>query len=325
MPAAPGAGKPPSPGDLIVLIGPGQSSPQQAGIAGGARRFIASYPSLRLEIAAPSDNRAAALSQVVRDTLSKNPRAICLYISDQAAARPAANEIVRSGTILVTMGVDSDVTGVFGHVRVDLAGAAELLGERLAKIAGGKQSYVLLHRYGATPADTHCYERFMHKARSSHAIMLLEERNAAEAEELPAELLRAMFARFRHAGLAVTLDPTPWFSMPPAELLGRNARFTTLSAVPALWRYLRSGEAAALVGPLDGEIGALATEMALAAITESRQAGLIRIAPNELVTRETLDDFAKRYAAAAGLDVNELLPRSATSRPAAPPNPVIEP
>jgi ABC-type sugar transport system substrate-binding protein len=278
-----------------------------------------------LETIAPSDESSEALLRVVRDVLAKNPSAICLYVSDADAARTAATEVVRSGTILVTMGISSGATGVFGHVRVDLAGGAELLGEHLQEIVGGKRSYVLLHRYGATPTDTHCYERFMRKARSYHGIKLLEDRNAAEAQEPPAELLRAMFACFRHAGLAVTFDPTPWLSTPPAELLGSNARFATLSAAPPLWRYLQSGEAAALVGPLDGEIGSLAVEIALVGITESGKAGLERIVRNELVTRETLDDFAKRYAEAAGLDLDQLLPRPSASQPAGLPGPPVQP
>ncbi len=316
----------PSHTPLIVLIGPAQPSPQWAGIAGGARRFIKErYPSLRLETTAPRDDSGPALSQAVQDALSLEPSAICLSVSDPAHACAAAGEVVASGTILVTVGIACDIPGVHGHVRVNLASGAELLGEHLEEIAGGKRSYLLVHRCGATPVDTHCYERFMRKARSYHGITLLEERNAAETGQPPAELLRAMFARFRHAGLAVTLDPTPWLRRPPAELLGRNARFATLSAAPALWPYLRSGEAAALVGPLDGEIGALAVELALVGITDSGEAGLVRSVQSELVTRETLDDFAKRYAEAAGLDVNALLSPTAASQPAAPPGPAMGP
>lgn len=324
-PATRGSDKPPSHTDLIVLVGPPRSSPQWAGIAGGARRFVEKYPSLRLETTAPSDNTRAALRRAVREALSRKPRVICLYVADPRVARPAAEEIISDGTILVTMGSDSGARDVFGHVHVDLAGGAELLGAHLPQIAAGKRSYLLLHRHGTTPTDTHCYDRFMRKARSQYGITLLEERNAGDAERPPAELLRAMFARFRHAGLAVTLDYDPWLSTPPAELLGSNARFAALGAVPALWQYLRTGEAAALVGPLDGEIGSLAVGTALAAITESRKPGVVRFALSELVTRETLDDFASRYAEAAGLDLNELLSATASSRPAAPPDVKTEP
>jgi ABC-type sugar transport system substrate-binding protein len=315
MPARELTGKPISDGDSIVLIGPAGSSPQWAGIAGGARRFVAGYPPLTLETMAPADNTSAALSQVVREALAKGPKAICLYVSDPDAARPAARQITRRGRILVTMGVGGAVPDAFGHVSVACAGGAELLGERLEDIAGGKHSYVLLHRHGATNNDTHCYERFMLKARSSHGMTLLDERNAAESEQSPTELLREMFARFQHAGLAVTLDPRTWLSTPPDKLLGSNARFVTLGAPPVLWQYLRSGEAAALVGPLDGEIGSLAAEMAVMGITESQKPGQVRIVQMEVVKAETLGDFASRYAAAAGLDLKDLFPPSAPALP----------
>lgn len=317
-PATSGAGTPLRQGELIVLVGPPASNPQRAGIEGGARLLANRYRSLRLETVTPINSTPAALARVVGSVLSKNPDAICLYVSDATTAQPAAEEILRSGTILVTIGYES-IDGTFGHVQVDLTGGAELMGKRLTEIAGGKRSYLLVHRSGANPTATHCYERFMREARQRYGMKLLQEQNAAEAEQPPEELLRAMFARFRHAGLAVTLDPFPWLFTAPGELLGREAKFTTLCAAPALWPALRSGEAAALVGPLDGRIGALAAEMALIAITETSEAGLVRLVECELVTPETLDDFAKRYAKAAGLELDGLLPPAAASQPASGP------
>jgi ABC-type sugar transport system substrate-binding protein len=314
-PPPPGSGRLPNQGDLIVLIGPPESSPQSAGIAGGARRFIEQYPPLRLEILAPADNRSEALMQVVGKALTKHPKAICLYVSDRAAAARAAEDVVAHGVILVTLGVELDIPGVFGHVEEDVAGAAELLGRHLDEIVGGRRSYLLLHRAGTSTKDTHCYERFLAKARSYRAIPLLEERSAGPKDQSSADLVRAMFATFPHAGLVVTLEPSVWLQAAPADVLGQNARFATVGAAPALWGYLRSGQATALAGPLDGELGSLAVELALAAITESRKPGAVRTVRSELVTRETLDDFAKRYAEAAGLDLQKLLSTPASSRP----------
>jgi hypothetical protein len=317
-PAGPAKCAPPADGDLIVLIGPDQSDPRWAGIAGGAQRFIERYPSLRLHTVAPPDNSRARLLEAVRDALSEEPRVICLYISYPARARAAIDQILHHGIPLITMGVRSDNPQVFGHVQVNLAGGAQLLGENLVEIAAGKRSYLLLHWQDASAEDGHCYTRFMAMTRSHGGLTLLEQRDASTAKQTPAELLREMFTRFRHAGLAVTLHPAPWLSAPPAQLLGRDARFATLGAAPALWPYLRSGEAAALVGSIDGEVGSLAVEIAIIAMTDSRQAGLVRVVESELVTRETLGDFANRYAEAAGLDSHELLASPATSRPAPP-------
>jgi len=318
-PPLPGSGRLPNEGDLIVLIGPAESSPQWAGIAGGARRFIEPYPALRLEIVAPADNRSETLMQVVREALAKDPRAICMYVSNRAAAAAAAEAVVAHAGILVTLGVELDIPGVFGHVEEDVAGAAELLGRHLDEIVSGKRSYVLLHRAGTSTKDTRCYERFLAKARSYRAISLLEERNAGQGDQSSAELVRAMFTRFRHAGLVVTLEPSLWLSAAPADVLGQNARFATVGAAPVLWRYLRSGEATALAGPLDAELGSRAVELALAAITESRKPGAVRTVRSELVTRETLDDFAKRYAEAADLDLEKLRSMPVSSQPVEPP------
>ena len=317
VPPTPTSGRIPSEGDLIVLLGPPTSSPQSAGICGGARLFIERYPALRLETMTPAYNRGESILRTVNQALAKDPEVVCLYVSDPQAASAAAETVIGKGTILVTLGVELDVSGVFGHVREDLTGAAELLGKRLEQIVAGRQSYVLLHRNGAGPTETHCYERFLAEARSYRGITLLEERNAADAEQSPVELIQAMLRHFPHAGLIITLEPSVWLTAGASKVLGQNARFATVGAAPALWGYLRSGEATALAGVLDGEMGSLAAEVALAAITESRRAGAVRTAPAELVTRETLDDFAKRYAEAAGLNLQELLSAPAT-RPLAP-------
>jgi hypothetical protein len=301
----------PRAGELIVLIGPPAASPKWPAIAGGARRYLERYPSLRLETIAPTDNRPETLLRAADRALALNPKVVCMYVSDPRAASDAAEAVISHTTSLVTYGIELDVAGVFGHVREDLTGAAELLGKNIEQIVAGKRSYILLHRSGLNAATTHSYERFRTKARSFGSISQLEERNAADAEQPPIELIRAMFARFPNAGLVVTLEPTVWLTTPPAEVLGRNARFATVGASPALWGHLQTGSATALAGVLDGELGALAVELALAAITENHAAGKVRTAPAELVTRATLDDFAKRYAAAAGLELQELL--SATS------------
>jgi hypothetical protein len=205
------------------------------------------------------------------------------------------------------MGAESGAAGVFAHVDVGLARSAELLGENLTAIATDKRSYLLLHGRGANPTATNCYHRFMLTARKQYGMKLLYEESTVDAERTPSELVHELSGRFQHAGLMVTLDPTPWLTSPPADLLGAEARFATLSAVPALWPALRAGRAAALAGPLDGEIGALAIEAALAGITESRKPGTVHFATCELVTAESLDNFATRYAGAAGLDLDELL------------------
>lgn len=313
----PTSGSLPREGDLIVLLGPPTASPQGPAIAGGARRVIERYPLLRLETMTPADNHADTLLRTASQALAKQPRAVCMYVSAPQAASAAAEAVVRQAVILVTLGVQVDVTGVFGHVREDLTGAAGLLGNNLDRIIAGRQSYLLLHRAGADATQTHCYERFLTAARSYGTISLLDEQNAADEQQQPVELIRAMFARFPNAGLVVTLEPGAWLSTDPAEVLARGARFATVGAAPPLWGHLRSGRATALAGVLDGELGSLAADLAVAAITDSHAAGKVRIASAELVTRETLDDFAKRYAETAGLDVQELLaaPPAAPSRP----------
>ncbi len=134
-------------------------------------------------------------------------------------------------------------------------------------------------------------------------------------------LADGLLERFPNAGLVVSLDPALWLT-PQAgwerdlRQVSGDFRFATLSAAPSLWSRLgtpeRPGEAAALVGPLDGEIGYAAVEMAAQLLLGASQIVRERAVPCELVTADNLADFARRYAAAAnGLDVQPFLPATA--------------
>jgi hypothetical protein len=160
-PPTPGTGRLPGVGDLIVLIGPPQSSPQSAGIAGGARRPLERYPALELQTVAPADDRSETLMRVVDEVLAKDPKVVCLYVSSRATAETAARTVLADNAMLVTLGVDLRMPGVFGHVDEDLPAAAGLLGKHLDTIIADKHSYVLVHHAGRSPKDTQCYDRLV--------------------------------------------------------------------------------------------------------------------------------------------------------------------
>ena len=311
---APGlSGKIPKEGDRIIIVGDSSSDAQWPGIAGGARRYMAKYPGLLLETAAPPDNRGESLLKTVQQIIKTKPQVVCIQVHDPKQAQAALQAVHDAGIPLITIGVKTEFARVFGHVQDDIAGAAELLGANLETVVADKRSYMVLSGQGDAKRSAYICERFMSKARGFHGITLLEERDAAAAP--PAETIRAMFERFPNAGLVVTFDSSVWLSESPSKLLGKNARFATVGAAPVLWKYLQSGQAAALAGVDDGELGSLAMELAIAALTESRAPGALKMARARLVTRETLADFMKRYAESAGLNLRKYM-MTATSRPA---------
>lgn len=295
---------------LVYLIGPGGDCPQWPAIAGGAKRCAQQLPYMRFEAVRLYGGTPGQSSTTLPDVLGKKPFAICLYVTDPVVARPIAEQILADGPVLVTMGVPIDGIKVFAHVDPCVANAAGLLGENLIKIAAGRQSYLLLHENGKDALATRCYGRFMAAAGAQYTLTLLEQRSAADPETSPPQILAQMVKRFHRAGLVVTLSPEVWLTVPPEAVLKEQTCLATLGAFPELWPHLRSGRALALVGPLDGEIGYAAMEMVSAAFTKSREFGTQRFILPELVTPETLDDFARRYAAAAGLDLADLVPAS---------------
>lgn len=307
-------------GTVIVVIGPSETDPQWPGIRGGVQRYAARLPILRVHCPAPPDTTPAALLATVDQALELRPGVVCLCVDEPQRWQPAVERIARERVLIVTVGQELDDPRIAAHVGVDLPAAAELLGDNLERVAAGRQSYLLVHGAGSGTLATRCYQRFMEKARRQFDIKLLAEGSAADADGRGDRVLTDLLKRYPRAGLVITLDANLWLR-PPAgwerDLRGLSPdfRFATLSAAPVLWSRLGrpggDGQAVALVGPLDGDIGYAAVEAATDALLRHRQ-GAPRIIPSELVTPETLADFARRYAeAAGGLDVSAFLPRDA--------------
>jgi len=313
----PGEGRLPPAGAAIVMIGPPIGDPHWPAIVGGARRFLSNYPGVRLEVWNLAAADPAEFRKLVQSAKRRQPAAVILYVTNMPNFVAEARGLASAGPRIVTIGLRLDLD-VFGHVEVGLADAAGVLGQNLANIAPGRRTYVLLHANGGSPLASQMYLRFNSAALEQSGIVRLTERNVVDARASERELVAAMLAQFPSSALVVTLEPSLWLSRPPEELLGRQRRFATIGAPPTLWGELRSGRAAALVGALDGEIGAQAAELALEAVLDIRREVRTASVRCELVTPETLDDFARRYAESAGLNVAALLPDRQTTRPSQP-------
>lgn len=301
----------PADGAVIVFIGPRAPAGQWEAMCGGARKAAHIYPMVRLETipSLPGELELAAARAA-----EFAPAAVCMYAPPGEDADAAVRTITAHGAYVVTIGMGQRPELAFGHVRVDWTGAAEKLGRNIEKIAAGKKSCLLLHWSGRAASDADCRARFEQRARHHAAVTIIDERDASEGS--PVEVVRQMMALFPHAGLIVTLDPLPWLSSRPEELLGKNANFATIGTPPELWPALRRGAATALCGPFDGEVGRQAVEIALGALTESADPGQARTVDCELVTRDLLDSFAERYAEAAGMQVGQFQNPPTTTAPA---------
>lgn len=280
--------------------------------------FLAGVPTLRGEFETPRENTELSLRAAVRRVLEHRPRVVCLHVTDPELAAASFDLIAAEKVLLMTMGQRCQDAHVYGHVGVSLPEAADCLGENLARVAAGRRSYLLLHERGLSPEATECHRRFITGVQRHHGITVLQQENAAQSDRSPANLVEELLGRFPHAGLVVTLNPDVWLAARVGwdrrlRQLNQDFRFATLAAPPRLWRRLGTpaepGDAAALVGPLDGEIGYAAVHMAVQALVSTGAPLTARTIECELVTAENLADFAERYAAAAnGLDVSDYLP-----------------
>ena len=319
-------------GAPIIVVSPHADDPRWPGIRGGVLRYAKAVPTIRVECVVPPQDTPDSLRATLTAVLKKQPAAVCLYVTESDAREPTAlranlDRIARAQAVLITIGWSFDDKRVYGHVGVNLPEAAELLGRELARIAAPRHAYLLIHRDGASPLSTNCYQRFTSAARSQAGLTLLQDENLADRSRSPAQVVEDLLGLYPSAGLLVTIEPDVWLTAPAGWVrklrsLNRDFHFATLSAAPPLWGQLGTvatpGDAAALAGPLDGDLGYAAVELAVQALTSEREPMPVRWIPCELVTAENLPDFARRYSVAAGgLDVSRYLGGTVTI--AAPP------
>lgn len=310
----------------IAVVGAHETHPQWPGIRGGAQRYFEGVPSLVGDLVAARDATPDSLTAAVERVLERKPNAVCLHVADADAARAAIDRIVRAQVILITMGTRSGEERVSKHIGVDWPGGAELLAANLPRIAAGRKSYLFLHARGRDENATLCYQRFAAAVERQFEVTCLQEINATEDPRPPAAVVEDMLRLFPHAGLLLALEADVWLTgragwLTDLRALNREFRFATLAAAPALWSRLGTAdapaEAAALVGPLDGDIGYAAVEAAARKLLSPTNIFPAPVIPCELVTPDNLSDFARRYAAAAnGLNVAAFLPsRAEQGRP----------
>ena len=316
----------------IQFIGPSEGDPSWPGIVGGARRYAAAIPTVQVASTLVPHEPLADARKALAGALQSRPAAVCLHIAPADVAEPTAlnaklDQIHRSGALIVTIGHPYPDERVFGHVCVNLPESAEFLGNHLRQVARERRSYVLCHERGASETATNCYLRFKSAASQQSDLSLLLEQNTFDPPRDTANVFEETLALFPHAGLVVTLNPTVWLEG-QADLVKRlrqrnkEFQFVTLSTAPSLWAELGTpsepGSAAALVGPIDGDLGYAAAEMAVQTLMSQDKPSKLRWIDAEIVTAKTLPDFARRYSTAAnGLDVTVFLPPDplTTTRP----------
>lgn len=285
---------------LLTLVGGFEHDPQWRAIVAGARAQAADLGRLRVEARPRRVGSARTVDDEINAALEAGAKVIGVWRRHpfELTTRPSA--VARRGAFLIPLGLPIESEIPIAGVRVDWPAAAEMLAEALPALLGEKRTLVLLHERSRDARSEGIYHRFVNVINAQQRIVLLAERDAAAHQATGRELLREMLGEFEHAGLAVSLTPTPWLPPRPEWALPRETPFATLSAAPPLWPYLERGAARALIGPVDGQIGRLFVDQALKAISGEAGDSGVRFVPCEVVTSENLDDFAARYRAAAG-------------------------
>lgn len=308
-------------GTLVAVIGPSESHPNWPAIGGGAFLAARTLPNVDCFAALPQAGETASSDAFLDRILARNPAAAIICNDSPTVTGDIVRRLAQAGLLTVTIGARTDDPSVFGHVAVAWPPAAELLGEQLPKLAGDPPnpnlptvgpSYILIHRRSAGGVDAECYVRF---AAAVSRMTLLRAVDVATAGRPAQQVVADLLSTFPSTRLIVTLDPQPWLDLRPRFKLPEANRFATLGAAPRLWPRLESGEAAALVGPLDGDIGQTAFNLAVSGLMRIPEARRYPMIPCELITPQTLPDFARRYAEAAGLPLEQLRPFGAESVP----------
>lgn len=291
----PATGPKPIVGGRIVFIGPAQDDPRSEAVLAGARRVAAQVSYLRFEFLGPPATDRSMNLRMASDALHSGAVGVCVYLYGADDFAPLTEELRTSGIVLVTMGAVPRDIAPYQHINIDLAGGAEMIAENLSRCAAGRKTYALVHARSRSAIDHDCYERFISHRPGDSQMVQVAERDAFDPPELPSRIIADIVASFRSTAIVVTLSPEVWLTTEPPFALDEGRRFITLGAVEPLWPRLKNGEAAAIVGPLDGEIGAAAMQGVLRGVAREPAEMSLRTIPCHFVTPETLDDFARNY------------------------------
>lgn len=286
----------------IAFIGRPAGSPQAAALELGARAFAERRALPRVRFSRPASDTPEALGPLIDDALRAEPAAALIAIPPGGLSADDAARLARLSGPLVIIGPVPDNITPSGSVDVDWAEGAALLGGSLAQIAPDARSALLLHDRGRDAAAAGRYERFIEHQRVRAGLRLLDQREWRTAGPAASELIGEMLTTFPNAGViaAITGEPCDPLAAPEsAAVAGVRGRVALLGAHPRRWRPLREGAALALVGAIEPRLATEALDLAIG-LCNGRPAGERRLIPCELVTRAALDDFARRYAEAAG-------------------------
>lgn len=256
----------------------------------------------------PTSDEPAAIGAAIDKALSSEPAAMVLAMPPNGLTVEDAARLRRlSGPLVVIGALPADVQAS-GSVDVDWAEGAALLAGALPQVAPDARSALLLHDRGVNEASAGRYERFVERLRVRAGLRLLDQREWRAAGPPAADLLSEMLGVFPHAGVIAVIAGEPCEPIARRGEAGKppaHGRLVLLGAHPRRWKHLRDESVLALVGAIEPRLALDALELSID-LCNGRAAGVRQLIPCELVTRGTLDDFARRYAAAAGVQPAEL-------------------
>ena len=218
---------------LLVLVGIDVADPMWAAIVSGARAEIAHNDIFDLNVVVPDEASSLDANRLVDRALADAPRAVLFYNDDSPAAKRITDLLLRRGPILVTMSSGDPVTAAYGHVRIDLAEAAGLLGEHLRELAAGRRGYALIHRRSHSRNDKLRYQSFMAAAGSPPGLTLLKQLDLALEDGDARAAIASVFDEFPSTLLIVSLEETPWCNLDWREVLPPDAQFATIGTAHA--------------------------------------------------------------------------------------------
>ncbi len=289
----------PEDGLRLAFLPPVTPTPEWEFVVAGARRYISTRGQIQIrEIS--SDAYQADLEGALGIGTDRQPHAVVLGVWHGPRARPVAEALLHSGIPVLTYGNRVPIEGIYGHVQVQRLDGAEALARALPEIVAPRRSYVLVHNRSDSAFDEEIYHRFRGTASKAFSVTQLAAADAYERDLPPLQVAEQLLQEYPHAGLIVSLTNRSWTETPYERIQQLPCRVALLTAVPSTWRWVRFGQAPAVVGGLDGLGGHKVAALAIAAATRSRNAPLFDVLPTELVTVDNLDDFIERYSAAIG-------------------------
>ncbi len=294
-----GPGKPTPQTIPIAFIGAADDDAVWQVLRGSAKNYPALSSRLEVRLIAPSDREHRTQDDILKQLIDEDVRAVCIQVRDDQARLPTAERLYARGIPMISVLHPLPEQIQFAHAGMDNAGMGAKLAELTAKALPDPSSIMVLHAGREHPVYGPRLAEFEREIRHTPRIEVFAYVDCAADPLRAHQELQARSERFPRLTAWVMLGD--WALRRPGmlDLIPPSCKLLLCDASPTVFPLLRSGRCPAVVTADYAELAQGALQLCESALGEPSRFVPRYKAPVRIVTPESVDTYAREWAALA--------------------------